>query len=166
MNLLEKKRKWRNLKDKLYDDLILLHPDQTSIDWSDVDIGDKKFTLPVLLKWLKNEGYKLNSNTSLPTEDEYTVINIPNLDCVPIALRYRDFGYDIFKGDKRACQSEIGCITCGGLYTAMAFFYGNENITPEEENFGHTLPRGFRLINPLDLSYMIFMEEEKKRRKK
>ena len=104
-------------------------------------------TLKEALEFMKNEQYILLENvqdlTDLPKNYDYTLIDVYDIETNPDAKNYAEYGYSIqkFKTLDDA-MDVIGCIACGGLYTAVGLYYKNINITKKIRNMIHYVPLG------------------------
>lgn len=60
----------------------------------------------------------------------YHLLNIPDKEIVPDAKRYEDFGYAIMSYDNLDdLLDEVGSLTCGEMYTTLAVFHNNFNLS-------------------------------------
>lgn len=87
-----------------------------------------------VITFLDKEGYIGNNVTYVDETGPYVVICLNesqyynNSDDDDIAVK--DSGYTICKHITHSnLMSYVGCIHCGGEYTAIGIFYNNENIT-------------------------------------
>jgi hypothetical protein len=125
-----------------------------------IDLGREDLTLTGAIELLEREGFERYVQGEERKDGLYTLLIVPNPDSdrsacesetgVSTSERVRDFGYELERHEtEKDMSGSIGCVLCGGLYTAMAIFEGEKNITKPKEKtgaggryFNYLLPRG------------------------
>ena len=103
-------------------------------------------SLGEVLEFCKVEGYQCVDNRY--ANEKFVVVTIPDGETFPDAQYYRDYGYCIVGYHNiDEAMSQVGCVFCGGLYTAIALFKNGKNITKKSIiNMCHDVPNGNELI--------------------